>query len=185
MIFSLTLICLPLSVSAQTMEEKIRNLEATVEQLQQTLTKMRAEMEKSKEADMSEKGGVVRTDGENITLSTTGGGMKLKSDNGNSFRFGGRLQLDYDGIDDWNEVQWRRTRITAEGTVKKDWAYHLTINVSDEGIDEHRGTADINTGYHAEMGNLTGHLVYLTTMKKMPTMILILHTLVVSLPHLE
>ena len=37
MIFSLTLICLPLSVSAQTMEDKIRSLEATVEQLQETL----------------------------------------------------------------------------------------------------------------------------------------------------
>ncbi len=152
MIFSLTLICLPLSVSAQTMEEKIKNLEATVERLQQTLTEMRAEMEKSKEADMSGKGGVVRTDGENITLSTTGGGMKLKSDNGNSFQFGGRLQLDYDDWDfdeagDGSDSKWRRTRITAKGTVKKDWAYHLTINVSDEGIDERNGTADINTGF--------------------------------------
>ena len=113
---------------------------------------MRAEMEKDKEADMSEKGGVVRTDGENITLSTTGGGMKLKSDNGNSFQFGGRLQLDYDDWDfdeagDGSDSKWRRTRITAKGTVKKDWAYHLTINVSDEGIDERNGTADINTGF--------------------------------------
>ena len=152
MIFSLTLICLPLSVSAQTMEEKIKSLEATVERLQETLTEMRAEMEKSKATDMSEKGGVVRTDGENITLSTTGGGLKLKSDNGNSFQFGGRLHLDYDDWDfdgdgDGSDSKWRRTRITAKGTVKKDWAYHLTINVSDEGIDERNGTADINTGF--------------------------------------
>ena len=149
MIFSLTLICLPLSVSAQTMEDKIKSLEATVEQLQETLTKMRAEMEKAKAADASEKGGVVRTDGENITLSTTGGGMKLKSDNGNSFQFGGRLQLDYDDWDfdeagDGSDSKWRRTRITAKGTVKKDWAYHLTINVND---NDGRDTADINTGF--------------------------------------
>ncbi len=146
-IFSLTLICLPLSVSAQTMEEKIESLEATVEQLQETLTKMRAEMEKSKEADMSGKGSVVRTDGENITLSTTGGGMKLKSDNGNSFQFGGRLQLDYDDWDfdedgDGSDSDWRRTRITAKGTVKKDWAYHLTININDD-----NDSSDINTGF--------------------------------------
>ena len=147
MIFSLTLICLPLSVSAQTMEDKIKNLEATVERLQQTLTEMRAEMEKSKEADMSGKGGVVRTDGENITLSTTGGGMKLKSDNGNSFQFGGRMQLDYDDWDfdrgsEGSDSDWRRTRITAKGTVKKDWAYHLTINIDDDNEE-----SDINTAF--------------------------------------
>ena len=155
MIFSLTLICLPLSVSAQTMEEKIRNLEATVEQLQKTLIEMRAEMAKTKAADASEKGGIVRSDGEKITLSTTGGGLKLKSDNGNSFQFGGRLMLDYDNYDfdgdpqgrgrvesDGSDIEWRRTRITAKGTVKKDWAYGLTINISDD--DE---SADINTAY--------------------------------------
>ena len=148
-IFSLTLICLPLSVSAQTMEEKIRSLEATVEQLQETLIEMRAEMAKAKAAGASEKGGVVRSDGENITLSTTGGGLKLKSDNGNSFQLGGRLMLDYDNYDfdgdrvgDGSDTEWRRTRITAKGTVKKDWAYGLTINISDD--DE---SADINTAY--------------------------------------
>ena len=139
-IFSLTLICLPLSVSAQSMEEKIRNLEATVERLQETLTEMRAEMEESK------KGGVVRTDGENVTLSTTGG-FKLNSDKGNSFQFGGRLQFDYDNFDfdddgDGSDSDLRRTRITAKGKVKNDWAYHLTLNVNDD-----NDSADINTGF--------------------------------------
>ena len=152
MILSIILLCLPLSVSAQTMEDKIRSLEATVKQLQETLLQMRAEMAKAKEASASEESNVVRTDGENVTLSTTGGGFKLKSDNGNSFQFGGRLMLDYDSYDfdgdgigkegDASDTEWRRTRITGKGTVKKDWSYGLTINIDD--ADE---TADINTAY--------------------------------------
>ena len=152
-IFSLTLICLPLSVSAQTMEDKIKSLEATVEQLQETLIKMRNEMEKAKEAEASAKDNVVRTDGEKITLSTTGGGLKLKSDNGNSFQFGGRLMWDYDDWDfdgdrasDGSDSEWRRTRITAKGTVKNDWAYGFTINIADEGGGG-GGSADVNTAF--------------------------------------
>ena len=157
MIFSVALLCLPLSVSAQTMEEKIKSLETTVKQLQETLLKMRAEMAKAKEASASEEGGVVRTDGESITLSTTGGGLKLKSDNGNSFQFGGRMMLDYDTYDfegdgigkegDASDTELRRTRITAKGTVKKDWSYGLTIN-----IDDDDGSADINTAYFRYSG---------------------------------
>ena len=152
-ILSATLLCLPLAVSAQSMEDKIRSLEATVEQLQETLLKMRAETAKAEQASASDEGGVVRTDGEDVTLSTTGGGFKLKSDNGNSFQFGGRLMLDYDSYDfdnnkepaeakDASEAEWRRTRITAKGTVKKDWDYGLTVN-----IDDGDSSADINTAY--------------------------------------
>ena len=98
-IFTVALLCLPLASSAQSMEDKIRSLEASVKQLQETLLKMRAEMAKAEEVSASEEGGVVRTDGETVTLSTTGGGFKLKSDNGNTFQFGGRLMLDYDTFD--------------------------------------------------------------------------------------
>ena len=157
MIFSVALLCLPLSVSAQTMEDRIKSLETTVERLQETLLKMRAEIAKAKEASASEEGSVVRTDGESITLSTTGGGLKLKSDNGNSFQFGGRMMLDYDSYDfdgdkigkegDASDTELRRTRITAKGTVKKDWSYGLTIN-----IDDDDGSADINTAYFRYSG---------------------------------
>ena len=156
MIFTVALLCLPVTASAQSTEDKIRSLEATVEQLQQTLIEMRAEIAKVKQASASESGGVVRTEGENVTLSTTGGGIKLKSDNGNSFQFGGRLMLDYDAFDfdgsnggtpigdsgDSSEAEWRRTRLTAKGTVKKDWSYGFTLNITD---DEDK--ADINTAY--------------------------------------
>ena len=150
-ILSATLLCLPLAASAQSMEDKIRSLEATVEQLQETLLKMRAEMAKDKQASASDKGGVVRSDGEDVTLSTTGGGFKLKSSNGNSFQLGGRLMWDYDNWDydgdndvigDGSDSEWRRTRLTAKGTVKKDWSYGFTINITDE-----KDQADVNTAY--------------------------------------
>ena len=128
MIFSFFLVCLPLSVSADAHEG----------------------MSKSKMH------GVVKTDGENITLTTTGGGFKLKSDNGNSFQLKGRIQYDYDSYNfdraeftanpfDINNNLWgnsgdsagsggelRRARITAKGTVAHDWAYELMINVDDD-----------------------------------------------------
>lgn len=141
-------VCLPLSItSAQTMEEKIRSLEATVNQLQDTLIKMRAEMKKSSD----EKKGSVSSD-ENIELSTTGGGLKLKTDKGDEFQFGGRLMLDYDSFDidesfelndgDASEAEWRRTRLTAKGKVKEDWKYVFTVNIDDAGED-----ADVDTAY--------------------------------------
>jgi len=156
-IFSVTLLCLPLAASAQSMEDKIKSLEATVEQLQETLMKMRDEMEKSKEASASKSGGVVRTDGENITVSTTGGGIKMKSDNGNAFQFGGRLMWDYDNYDfdgpnigdegDSSEAQWRRLRFTTKGTVKKDWHYELTINFREGEGGAANDSSDVNMAY--------------------------------------
>ena len=129
MIFSFFLVCLPLSVSAGAHEG----------------------MSESKMH------GVVKTDGENITLTTTGGGFKLKSDNGNSFQLKGRIQYDYDSYnfdrtDFTNAIapnarfqrigaagdsagsggELRRARITAKGTVAHDWAYELMINVDDD-----------------------------------------------------
>ena len=69
------------------------------------------------------------TSKEELTISTTGGGIKIKSNNGNTFKFGGFIQYDFDGYDGLynastgssngdsaNESEWRRTRITASGT---------------------------------------------------------------------
>ena len=115
MIFSFILVCLPLSVSADAHEG----------------------MSKSKMH------GVVKTDGENITLTTTGGGFKLKSDNGNSFQFKGRMHYDYDAYNfDRADLaldsagsggELRRARITAKGTVAHDWGYLLMLNIQDSG----------------------------------------------------
>ena len=146
------LVCVPFfSATAQTTSERIDRLERMIEGLQDQLITAREEM--SKLNKKGEDGGkrVVKTDGkENITLSTTGGGLKLKSDNGNSFEFGGRILVDYDFFDDvftsngesQSKGEFRRTRLTASGSVKKDWKYKFTVNIDDQ--DE---TADVNTAY--------------------------------------
>ena len=141
---------------AQTLEQRIERLEKTIDGLQDQLLKARQEVNRMS-ADRKEgaKKGVVKTDGkEDVTLSTTGGGFKLKSDNGNSFKLGGRLLFDYDFFDDvftdngesQSEGEWRRTRLTASGSVKKDWKYKFTVNIDDQAGDDDPG-ADVNTAY--------------------------------------
>ncbi len=97
--------------------------------------------------------GTVTSD-EEISVSTTGGGIKVKSDNGNSFQIGGRIMYDYDNFDGLyntdfgddrdgdtgSESEFRRTRINVKGTSGKNWGYKMTLD-----IDE--GEAEINTGY--------------------------------------
>ena len=71
------------------------------------------------------------TSNEEIAVNTTGGGIKIKSDNGNTFQFGGFIQYDFDSYnglynagtadpadigESANESEWRRTRITAKGS---------------------------------------------------------------------
>ncbi|MGH1536883.1 MAG: OprO/OprP family phosphate-selective porin [Gammaproteobacteria bacterium] len=87
------------------------------------------------------------TSKEEIAISTTGGGIKIKSDNGNTFQFGGFIQYDFDSYDgaynagtadpadignSANESEWRRTRITAKGSRGKNWAYDFTIDIDDD-----------------------------------------------------
>ena len=137
-------------VSAQDADERIKRLEVMIEQLQESLAEVKAEMAKSQSSDKMAKG-LVRTNGkEDIVVSTTGGGFKVKSDNGNSFQFSGRLLYDLDSFDDLyagngatqSEGEWRRTRLTAKGSVGEDWHYKFTVNIDDG--DE---SSDVNTAY--------------------------------------
>ena len=94
------------------------------------------------------------TSKEEIAISTTGGGIKVKSDNGNTFNLGGRIMYDYDYFDgaynsDFtddrlgngsSETEFRRTRLEMSGTVANDWGYNLTIDVDE-------GDAEIQTGF--------------------------------------
>ncbi len=141
------------SASAPTMDERVERLEKMIEGLQEQLTKARGELDHmmSEENAGEDAGkGVVKTDGEDITVSTTGGGFSLKSDNGDSFKLGGRILFDYDFFDDvftdngesQSEGEFRRTRLTAVGSVRKDWKYKFTVNIDDQ--DE---AADVNTAY--------------------------------------
>jgi len=94
------------------------------------------------------------TSKEEIAVSTTGGGIKIKSDNGNSFQFGGRIMYDmdfYDGLynsdftddnfgDDSSEAEFRRTRLEAKGSSGKNWTYELAVDVDE-------GETRIQTGF--------------------------------------
>ena len=94
------------------------------------------------------------TSKEEIAISTTGGGIKVKSNNGNYFAFHGRFQYDYDYFDGaynsdftddrlgngGSESEFRRTRYEAEGGVGNNWEYNLTIDVDE-------GDAEIQTGF--------------------------------------
>lgn len=97
------------------------------------------------------------TSKEEIKISTTGGGIKIKSNNGNSFAIGGRIMYDYDSYDGlWNygndgdsasESEFRRTRVTLKGTSGKSWAYKMTLD-----IDGNEGGAEVDTAYLAYKG---------------------------------
>ena len=95
------------------------------------------------------------TSKEELAVSTTGGGIKIKSNNGNTFSIGGRIMYDYDSWegayntfgdadsrngDTGSESEFRRTRVNVAGTTGKNWAYKLTMD-----IDE--GEAEIDTAY--------------------------------------
>lgn len=108
--------------------------------------------------------GAVTSD-EEIAISTTGGGIKVKSDNGNTFQLGGRIQYDYDSFDGLyntdfdptdlgdvdnigdtaSESEFRRTRLELKGSAGKSWGYKFVVD-----IDE--GDAEIDTGYLAYKG---------------------------------
>lgn len=95
------------------------------------------------------------TSNEEVTISTTGGGVKVKSDNGNSFSIGGRLLYDFDSYDGaynadndgdtGSESEFRRARIHVKGSAGKDWAYKITVDVDE-------GEADIQTGWISYQG---------------------------------
>ena len=122
------------------------------EQLQNVMIQTKA-MQQQADKDKQGKGkkGMVKSKKENITIATTGGGIKVKSSNGNKFKIGGRLMFDHDSYDKfWNgdgdgsaeENEIRRSRITLAGNSGKHWSYKFTANIDHE--DE---TSSVDTGY--------------------------------------
>lgn len=120
------------------------------EQLQEVMMKTNAMQQQAKKAaeGADKKGGMVKSKKEDITISTTGGGIKVKSSKGNQFKIGGRLMFDYDSYDDfWDgedaeENEIRRSRITLSGKSGKHWSYKFTAN-----IDHEDSEASVDTGY--------------------------------------
>ncbi len=120
------------------------------EQLQEVMMKTNAMQQQAKKAakEGDKKGGMVKSKKEDITISTTGGGIKVKSSKGSEFKIGGRLMYDYDSYDDfWDgedaeENEIRRSRITLSGKSGKNWSYKFTTN-----IDHEDSEANVDTGY--------------------------------------
>ena len=120
------------------------------EQLQEVMMKTNAMQQQAKKAaeGADKKGGMVKSKKEDITISTTGGGIKVKSSKGNEFKIGGRLMYDYDSYDEfWDgedaeENEIRRSRITLSGKSGKNWSYKFTTN-----IDHEDSEANVDTGY--------------------------------------
>ena len=119
-------------------------------QLQEVMMKTNAMQQQAKKAakEGDKKGGMVKSKKEDITISTTGGGIKAKSSKGSEFKIGGRLMYDYDSYDDfWDgedaeESEIRRSRITLSGKSGKNWSYKFTTN-----IDHEDSEASVDTGY--------------------------------------
>ena len=120
-------------------------------QLQEVIMKTNAMQQQAKKATEKTGGkeaGMVRSKKEDITISTTGGGIQIKSSKGNEFKIGGRLMYDYDSYDDfWDgedaeESEIRRSRITLSGKSGKNWSYKFTTN-----IDHEYSEASVDTGY--------------------------------------
>ena len=120
------------------------------EQLQDIMMKTNAMEQQVKKAaeGADKKDGMVKSKKEDITISTTGGGIAIKSSQGNEFKVGGRLMLDYDSYDDFwggedaEENEIRRSRITLIGKAGKNWSYKFTTDIDHEGEG-----ASVDTGY--------------------------------------
>ncbi len=156
---------LPTAALAATTEEQIEHLKRENAQMKEMLMQMQEQlqnvmmktnaMEQQAKAAAGGKGkkGMVSSKKENITISATGGGIKVKSDNGNQFKIGGRLMFDHDSYDEfWDEGddkggsgeenEIRRSRVTLAGQNGKHWSYKFTVNIDHE--DE---GATVDTGY--------------------------------------
>ena len=116
------------------------------EQLQEVMMKTNAMRQQAKKT--AKEGDMVKSKKEDITISTTGGGIKVKSRRGNQFKIGGRLMYDFDSYDDFwegedaeeNEIRW--SRITLSGKSGKSWSYKFTTDIDHEGSE-----ASVDTGY--------------------------------------
>lgn len=129
------------------------------EQLQNVMIQTKAMQQQAAQHQKGKgKKGVVQSEQENLAIATTGGGVKVKSSNGNQFKIGGRLMFDHDNYDRfWNgdgdgsaeENEIRRSRITLAGNSGKHWSYKFTVNIDHEsGAGDGEPDEDrVDTGY--------------------------------------
>lgn len=114
------------------------------EQLNEIMMKTDAMEQQAKKAaeGADKKAGTVTSKKEGITIGTTGGGIQVKSSNGNEFKIGATLHLDHDSYDnfwgggDAEENKIRRSRIALSGKSGKNWSYKFTANIDHEDAND-------------------------------------------------
>ena len=150
----LTFIPQVMAQSAQSIEDRIKRLENMVGGLHGELVKARteiAELKKSKREEAQPK-----NDSEKDYEIKTDTGLAIHHKDGSHFKFGGRIQTDYnfsDGVfnqkggGNSSEGELRRVRLGVEGAYKHDWKYKLTVDINDQD-DE----ASVDEGYIQYVG---------------------------------
>ena len=121
------------------------------EQLQEVMAQTEAMRKQAAEREAGKGERPVMSGKENIAIGTTGGGIQVRSGNGNQFKVGGLLQFDHYGYDRfWNrqgggsaeENEIRRSRVTLAGSSGKHWVYKFIVNI-DHQDDQDR----VDTGF--------------------------------------
>ena len=131
------------------MKQMLMQMQKQLQEVMMKTNAMEQQVRKTTENADKGKSGVVRSGKEDITISTTGGGIKVNSNKGNEFKIGGRLMFDLDSYDDFwasedgEENEIRRSRITLSGKSGKNWSYKFTANIDHEGLSG----ASVDTGY--------------------------------------
>ncbi len=114
-------------------------LKAMLMDMQQQLDAVAKKIESVRrtQEDAAAKGPPVRSTGGDLTIATTGGGLRIKSDRGHSFRILGRLFLDHDSYDAFwgsnaEENKIRRAQLVMIGNAGKHWSYLMAGNIRHE-----------------------------------------------------
>lgn len=109
------------------------------EKLQDALMKIEALEQTQKQLSKPKSDAVVTKSKKGLSIDTTGGGISVESGDA-KFKIGGRLQLDYQGMNSahqsanksFGDLEWRRTRFGLSGAVNKYWSYDVTYDVASE-----------------------------------------------------
>lgn len=147
--FSLLLVAPTMAQTAD--QQRMERLEAMVEQLQDALTRTRSEISAIKKMQQEQ----AKEREKDYTLVSKGGGFHFQDKKGNSFKLGGRIQLDQTFYDDLYETEgrsvakgeFRRMRLSGSGSVQKDWKYKIVVD-----IDDADAGASIDDGYIQYVG---------------------------------
>ena len=148
--FAALALSMALPTSAFADASEIDHLTQENAEMKQMLMDLREQMEDIKAMAMDGGADVVKSKNESLTISTTGGGVKVKSSNGNTFKMGAFMMFDHENYDDlWGEMdksgeenKIRRSRIDMSGTSGKHWGYKFVTDINHE-----KSEATVDTGF--------------------------------------